>query len=122
MKYFSFKEFDSPDKKGSGYLMDETFLSMLEDARHIAKIPFKINSGFRTKEYNQKLKKRGYKVSNNSSHLKGCAVDIHCNDSTSRFIIYNALIDVGFNRIGVAKTFIHVDCDIDKHINKYWVY
>ena len=117
MKYFSFKEFDSPDKKGSGYLMDETFLSMLEDARHIAKIPFKINSGYRTAKHNKKV--GGVK---SSSHLKGCAVDIHCNDSTSRFIIYNALIDVGFNRIGVAKTFIHVDCDIDKHINKYWVY
>jgi len=33
MKYFSYKEFDSPDMPGSGNLMDENFLQMLDEVR-----------------------------------------------------------------------------------------
>jgi hypothetical protein len=33
MKYFSYKEFDSPDMPGSGNLMDENFLEMLDEVR-----------------------------------------------------------------------------------------
>jgi len=40
MRYFQSYEFDSPDVKGSGQLMDETFLAMLDDARNKANIPF----------------------------------------------------------------------------------
>jgi len=122
MIYFKSKEFDSPDVKGSGALMDETFIDMIIDARSRANIPFKINSGYRTQEYNKSLLERGYKASKNSSHLKGLAADIHCTDSRSRFIIITALIDAGFSRIGIAKSFIHVDCDIDKPLNVIWTY
>jgi len=117
MRYFNLHEFDSPDLKGSGALMDETFIDMLDEARHIAQIPFKINSGYRTKERNKKI--GGVK---SSSHLKGLAADIHCVDSRSRFIIVNALIEAGFTRIGIAKTFIHCDIDNDKARNVIWVY
>lgn len=114
---FHISEFDSPDKKGSGVLMDETFLSMLDDARVKAGIPFIINSGFRTQKHNKKV--GGVK---DSAHLKGVAADIKCVDSRSRFIIINALIDAGFTRIGIARTFIHCDIDIDKPQNVIWVY
>jgi uncharacterized protein YcbK (DUF882 family) len=117
MKYFNLHEFDSPDLKGSGALMDETFIDMLIEARHIAQIPFKINSGYRTKEHNKKI--GGVK---SSSHLKGLAADIHCSDSRSRFIIVNALIEVGFNRIGIGSTFVHCDISIDKPRQVIWVY
>lgn len=117
MRHFNLKEFDSPDLKNSGQLMDKTFLSMLEDARIKANIPFKINSGFRTKNHNTKVK--GVK---DSSHLKGVACDIACSDSRSRFIILTALLDAGFTRIGIANSFIHVDCDVDKPINVIWKY
>jgi len=122
MKHFKPHEFDSPDLKGSGELMDSTFLSMLEEARAEANIPFKINSGYRTIKHNKHLAKKGYKVSKDSSHLKGLAADIKCVDSRGRFIILNALINAGFTRIGIAKTFIHVDCDIDKPSQVIWVY
>ena len=117
MRYFRLSEFDSPDVKGSGQLMDETILSMLENARAIAGIPFKINSGYRTEKHNKKVK--GVK---SSSHTKGLAVDIACVDSRSRFIIINALEEVGFNRLGIGKTFIHCDIDVDKPKNVYWLY
>jgi zinc D-Ala-D-Ala carboxypeptidase len=115
--YFNLSEFDSPDVKGSGALMDDTFIDMLIDARALANIPFIISSGYRTEKHNKKV--GGVK---NSSHLKGLAVDIKCTDSISRFIILNALQQVGFNRIGIAKSFIHCDIDIDKPKNVIWTY
>lgn len=117
LTHFHLSEFDSPDLHGSGQLMDETFLSMLDEARAIAKIPFQITSGYRTVKHNRLVK--GVK---NSSHLKGLAADIRCVDSNSRFIIINALQVAGFTRIGIAKTFIHCDIDIDKPKNVYWLY
>jgi len=117
MKYFKLHEFDSPDLKGSGQFMDETFLSMLEQARAEANIPFIINSGYRTQKHNKKI--GGVK---SSSHLKGLAADIKCVDSRSRFIMLNSLISAGFTRIGIAKTFIHVDFDVDKSSMVYWLY
>lgn len=115
--FFKLREFDSPDLNGSGSLMDETLIDMLIEARSKANIPFIINSGYRTKEYNKRI--GGVK---NSSHLKGLAVDIKCVDSRSRSLILNALISAGFNRIGIAKTFIHCDIDQDKPTNVIWMY
>ena len=97
--------------------MDKKFLLKLEIAREIAGVPFKINSGYRTKEQNQKA--GGVP---NSSHIKGHAADIHCNNSVSRFTIVNALLKAGLNRIGIAETFIHVDDDPDKVTNVIWTY
>ena len=117
LRYFKLSEFDSPDKTGSGDNMDEKFLQMLDNARHIAGVPFKINSGFRTKSHNKKV--GGV---NNSSHLYGLAADIKCDTDAERWAIVNALVQVGFTRIGIAKTFIHVDTDEDKNSNRIWVY
>ena len=122
MKYFSFSEFDSPLEKGSGLRMDTKFLEMLEKARERASVPFKITSGYRVPADIERLLKRGYKVSKNSSHLKGLAADISTLDSGTRYKIIEALIYAGFTRIGIANTFIHVDCDPDKPQNVIWTY
>ena len=117
MLHFELSEFDSPDEKGSGKYMDESFLMMLDDARSIAGIPFTINSGFRTKSHNAYV---GGKEQ--SSHLFGYAVDLHCTDSRRRCIIIDALRQAGFSRFGVGNTFIHVDNDPDKDQNVMWLY
>lgn len=119
MKLIDFKlsEFDSPDEIGSGKKMNRKFLEMLQEARTIADVPFSINSGYRTKKHN--LRVGG---TPNSSHLKGLACDIKCTTSNRRAIILNALIKVGFKRIGIGNTFIHVDIDEDKPQNVYWLY
>lgn len=113
MKYFNLNEFDSPDFPNSGVNMDKDFLERLEQAREIANTPFRITSGFRTQNYLQDLLDRGYKASKNSSHLVGKAADIAAVDSSARFIIVDALLKAGFNRIGIDgnKNFIHVDSD-----------
>jgi len=90
---------------------------MLDDARGIAGIPFKINSGFRSESQNQYC--GGV---SNSSHLFGYAADIHCTDSRSRYIIIDALTQAGFNRFGIGNSFIHVDNDPDKNPRVSWVY
>ena len=115
-------EFDSPAAPGSGANMDTEFLFMLDKARGMAGVPFKINSGYRTKAHHEKLAKQGFPTAKNSAHLAGYAADIHCTDSAKRFLIIDALITVGFNRIGIAKTFIHVDNDPGKPEDTGWVY
>jgi len=97
--------------------MDIDFLAKLDKAREYANIPFIITSAYRTKEHNAKIGGVA-----NSSHLKGLAVDIRVNSSKERFFVLNALILVGFNRIGVAETFIHVDDDKEKTNNVIWTY
>ena len=122
LKYFKLSEFDCPFEEGSGSKMKPEFLEKLDQARGLAGIPFKITSGYRTKEYNEDLIKRGYKASRNSSHLKALASDISVKDSKSRFIVFNSLLLAGFTRIGIADTFIHVDLDTDKTQNVIWTY
>jgi len=122
IKYFNYSEFDSPLEKGSGQRMQPEFLEKLDKAREIAGIPFKITSGFRVPADIDRLKKKGYKVAKHSPHLGGWAADISTLDSVSRFIILQALIQVGFNRIGMGSTFIHVDCDPTKAPFVFWHY
>ena len=98
------------------YNMDKKFLSRLDEARDYAGIPFIINSAYRSPDHPESIKNP------TSSHIKGLAVDIKSNDSITRFKVLNALIAVGFNRIGIAKTFIHVDLDYDKSQNVIWTY
>jgi uncharacterized protein YcbK (DUF882 family) len=117
MIHFTHSEFDSPDQKGSGKNMKRSFLNMLDDAREIAGVPFIVNSGWRTTEHNEDAGGKS-----GSSHLKGYAVDLKATDSRTRFIILHALIAVGFTRIGIGKTFIHVDNDPNKDKQVTWLY
>lgn len=122
LNYFNFQEFDSPDEIGSGMptdqggKMNKEFLFKLDEARMLAGTPFRITSGYRTEAHNKKVK--GVK---GSSHTKGCAVDIAVNSGLQRSAIVCALAKVGFTRIGIAKTFVHVDLDKEKQ-NSIWLY
>ena len=124
LKYFNYSEFDSPDVQGSGQLMDKTLLKMLDEARDRFDDPIHINSRFRTPAHNEAVggKMPDENGNGGSSHLKGFAVDISCNNSADRFDLINCLLYVGFNRIGVAKTFIHADIDPDKAQGVMWTY
>ena len=121
-KWFKLSEFDSPDKPGSGEMMDPTVVQMLDIARDIYGYPMIVTSGFRTIEHNRSLIERGYAASPKSSHLLGLAVDIAVPNSQRRLLMLEALLDAGFHRIGVGKNFIHVDLDPNKTPNCLWVY
>jgi uncharacterized protein YcbK (DUF882 family) len=117
LKHFKITEFASPDEVGSGAKMDAKFLQKLDQAREIAGCKFSINSGYRTQEHNLKVGGRF-----GSSHKLGLAADIHYSGSRERFLILNALMKVGINRIGIGGTFIHADLDIKKDNNVIWTY
>jgi len=117
MRNFKTSEFDSPDEIGSGNLMDKKFLEMLDNARNTAGVSFRITSGYRSESHNKKV--GGVPQ---SSHRIGKACDIACTSSRHRFKIVNALIEAGFNRIGIAKNFIHVDNDENKSCDVIWTY
>ena len=124
LRYFQSSEFDSPDEPGSGARMDPEFLKLLDEARHRAGVPFRISrgGGYRTKEYNRSLCQRNPNASPTSSHMRGLAADIACQDSRERFLILQALTAVGLNRIGIARTFLHVDDDENKPGDLCWTY
>ena len=116
-KYFKITEFEC--KCGCGLNnIDNELLIVLEQARHLAGVPFKINSGCRCKKHNDSLPNS----SPTSSHVKGLAVDIKCDNDEQRFYIINGLMQAKFLRIGIAKTFIHADIDNTKNDNRIWIY
>jgi uncharacterized protein YcbK (DUF882 family) len=96
--------------------MNVDFLAKLDEAREYANIPFIINSAYRSPDHSLSIKNP------TSSHIKGLAVDISVKDSRTRSLVLDALRAVGFNRIGISDTFIHVDSDLDKSQNVTWLY
>ena len=116
-KYFTYDEFDCPSLEGSGNKVSDELINMLDIVRKKYGKSITINSGYRTPEHSEKV---GGKLG--SSHLKGLAVDIVCNNSTDRFKLEGILREVGFKRIGMGSTFIHVDIDKDKSQNVLWTY
>lgn len=113
--YFSRKE-ESCRCCGCGGLVPD-FRAKLNEARELAGIPFILTSAFRCEKHNQEV---GGSIT--SSHLAGLAVDIKCTDAWSRFKILSALLEVGFQRIGIGRNFIHVDDDLTKSRGVIWDY
>ena len=121
-KYFTYKEFDCKGGQGKGENMNDDFICLLDDARELAGIPFKITSGYRTPEYNKQLIDYGFQASITSSHIQGLAADIEVKNSENRFRIVGALVSVGIYRLGIGKDFIHCDIDENKKPNLIWTY
>lgn len=119
LRYFEPREFECKEHCGKCLgLMDETLLAMLDELRHRVKRPLVVNSGFRCEERNASV--AGASVS--SSHLKGLAVDLACTESGLRHLIVKNAFELGFRRVGVAGSFIHLDIDPDKPQNVLWLY
>ena len=118
-----FQEYEYECNCGCGIsLISQELLTLLDKAREKANMPFLLSSGCRCEDHNEHEK-----GSKNSSHIttntkRGTAVDIAITSSHARFTILKALLDVGFNRVGIAKTFIHVDVDTTKAPAVSWVY
>lgn len=115
--YFPDSDFEKCDPPCNKDQMNGEFLDLLNQAREISAIPFIPTSAFRSIEHELAKGRDG-----TSSHTKGVAIDLKVVTSRQRYIIVNALLKVGFNRIGIGEGFIHVDNDMDKDQAVIWEY
>ena len=93
-------------------------VEMLQQVRDTIDFPMHINSGYRCALYNATLAD----AVPNSAHTRGEASDVSCRDAAYRIALVQAALEVGFNRIGIAKTYIHLDKDPFLPAPRMWVY
>jgi zinc D-Ala-D-Ala carboxypeptidase len=117
IQYFQPRELESPDAPGSGENMKLPTVLLLDKLREACGFPLIIASGYRTERHNQRV--GGV---DSSSHTAGWAVDVRATSSDSRWKIVKYAIELGFNRIGIASTFVHLDCSPEHPENRIWTY
>lgn len=117
IKHFKPVEFDSPDSLGSGYGMDFGFVKKLDVLRELCGFPLIVDSGYRTPAHNTAV---GGEAA--SAHLTGEAVDIRCLTTQARFMILGNAFSLGFRRVGVGDTFIHLDDSATLDQRVFWLY
>ena len=117
-KYFSEGEFarcTPPCKRDD---MAQAFLNVMDAIREKAGIPLVINCAFRTREYDMAKGRSG-----RSAHCAGLAVDFRCLNNQTRQKIVRAAVECGITRMGIGRTFVHVDmgerCGLPSAV---WVY
>lgn len=110
LKHFQFSEFDCPYVAGSGQkYMDREFVSMLDYARDVSGLQFRIRKGYMSAQYAEKKNEP-----TSSSHRIGRAAEIVCNHSGKRYKIVASLLEAGFVRIGIGRDYVYVDNDDQK--------
>ena len=88
----------------------------VQEVRDILGRSIKINSGIRCIRHNGNIG-----ASETSSHVDGWAADLQTKGSAARYEMLAAVIQV-FDRVGIAKGFIHVDVDTTKTAGVVWTY
>lgn len=86
--------------------LDKDLVNKLNIAREAAKIPFIINSGFRTPE--KSVSVGGFAT---DPHTKGLGADIRALNSAEVYIIVFGALCAGFKGIGLGKGHVHLDID-----------
>lgn len=116
-RYFTDSEFRKCNPPCRIDDMQQSTLDMMDAVRELAGIPLVINCAYRSREYDKAKGRSG-----NSAHVKGMGVDIRCNTSQNRMKILRACYKVGVRRIGIGKTFIHIDNDTSLPQDVAWDY
>ncbi len=101
-KYFTEDEFKCRETGENEIKPD--FIETLDQLRGDCGFPFVISSGYRSPKHSIEAAKE-----KPGTHTQGIAADIAVSDGAQRRIIVEKALELGFNGIGVAKTFVHVD-------------
>lgn len=96
--------------------INKTLVDILQRVREAYGKPIKITSGVRCKSYNETIK-----GTNNSSHTRGNAVDIYCDDSHDRYKLVCLFLREGIDRLGLYENYIHVDLDENLYTGVIWI-
>lgn len=115
IKYFKLSEFACKCGCGQNNISEQLVMA-IDMARRDAGVPFTVASGCRCAKHNKMV--GGV---DDSSHVLGFAVDIQVRNSADRLKVVKALLRY-FDRIGIAKNFIHIDIDHNKPSPVMWVY
>lgn len=97
--------------------MDQSILDLLDRIREKAGIPLVISCAYRSVEWDKKKGRSG-----KGAHPQRKAVDIIANADATRMKILKAAIECGVRRIGIAKTFIHIDNSETLSQGVVWLY
>jgi uncharacterized protein YcbK (DUF882 family) len=95
----------------------EELVAILQAMRDAYGEPITITSAIRCPARNAQVGGVG-----DSAHLTGHAADLWVPNSRERFRLVELALRVGFNRIGIGNTFIHVDIDRSKPGRVMWLY
>jgi uncharacterized protein YcbK (DUF882 family) len=101
---------------GANNISDE-FIEKLEAVRQVYGKPMYINSGYRCPARNAAVGGVA-----ESAHVEGLAADIGCTFATDRLKLVDLAISKGFRRIGVGKSFVHLDISTSLPQDVLWVY
>ena len=112
-KYFELNEF-ACKHTGKNEIKPE-FIHKLDALREARDFPFVITSGYRDITHPAEAKK-----SKGGVHTQGIAADIGVSNGVERATIIRNAIALGFNGIGVARGFIHVDIRLSPQV--VWTY
>lgn len=116
-KYFKAAEFKRCTPACSIEDMDAGFLALLDAVRERAGIPLVLNSAYRSPAWEIRQGRTG-----TGAHTLGLAVDIRCNTNQNRYKIIAAALACGITRIGIAKTYIHLDASKAHAQRVIWTY
>lgn len=94
-------------RKGDRLSLDSMLIHMLETAEKLAGFEFEITSARRDEDPR--------------SHGYGLAVDIACGGSRIRHLILSTVYRVGFRRVGIYSTHVHVDLDLSRDDRVTWL-
>ena len=113
MRYFKLSEFECPCGKCGLKSIDPEFLHILDNIRHDCEFSFIVNSGCRCDEHNKNI--GGARFSPHKKLEDGFThgADIKISTSLQRCKIIKSAIKYDITRIGIGKTFIHLD-NVDK--------
>lgn len=96
--------------------MDDMFLERLDMLRNARGRPIRLTSAYRCAEHNANV--GGVP---NSSHTKGLAVDIAA-DSREKYWILKHAFELGFQGVGIAQGFVHLDDEVKEPRPNVWTY